>query len=90
MLDFRYKIKVYNHKGERINRNRCVFPPEEKRTYTVKDMALREIRACKDLEILNIKYICPICGREFGKRHGLVTHICKSHPMEKYRLKGKK
>ncbi|RLC34719.1 MAG: hypothetical protein DRZ76_02145 [Candidatus Nealsonbacteria bacterium] len=90
MLNFQCRIKVYNHKGERINRSRCVFPPEEKKIYTIKDMALREIRACKDLEIKEIKYICPICNREFNKRHGLITHITKAHPEEKYKLKGKK
>lgn len=90
MLDIRYRIKGYNHRGERINRSKCVFPPEETREYTIKDKALREIRACKDIEIKEIRYICPICRREFGKRHGLITHITKAHPEERYKLKGKK
>ena len=90
MLDFRYRIKAYNHKGERINRSKFVFPPEKEREYTIKDKALREIRACKDIEIKDIRYICPICRREFAKRHGLITHISKAHPGEKYKLKGKK
>ena len=90
MLDIKYKLKAYNHKEERINRHKCVFPSEEERTFIIKDVALREIKACKDLEIKSIRYICPICNREFNKRHGLITHITKAHPEIKYKLIGKK
>jgi len=51
---------------------------------------LKEIKACRDLEIKEIRYICPICNRAFNKRHGLITHITKAHPEEIYKLKGKK
>jgi len=90
MLNFIYKVKVYNHKMERINRNKCVFPPEEGKEYTIRDRAFKEIRACRDLEIIECRYICPICERQFDKRHGLITHITMAHPEEKYKLKGKK
>lgn len=90
MLDIRYRVRAYNHRGERINRHKCVFPPEEEKTFLIKDITLREIKACRDLEIKRIEYICPICNREFNKRHGLITHIYKAHPEEKYKLKGKK
>jgi len=91
MLNFRYNIKVYNHKGERINRNKCIFPPEEGREYSdITDRAFKEIKACKDLEIKEVEYLCPICNRIFTKRHGLITHITMAHPEEKYKLKGKK
>ena len=90
MLNFQYRIRAYNHKEERINRSKFVFPSLEGRTYTINDKAFKEIKACKDIEIKEIKYICPICNREFNKRHGLITHIYKAHPEEKYKLKGKK
>ena len=90
MLNFKYTIKVHNHKGERINRSKFIFPPEEGREYTVRDRAFKEIKAYKDLEIKEVIYICPICQREFTKRHGLITHITMAHPAEKYKLKGKK
>lgn len=90
MLNFRYKIKVFNHKGERINRNKKVFPAEGEKEYIVKDRAFKEIRACKDLEIKECRYLCPICDREFDRRHGLITHITMVHPGEKWKLKGKK
>jgi len=90
MLNFKYKLKAYNHREERINRNHSIFPSDEERTVTVNEKALREIKACRDLEIKEIRYICPICDREFNKRHGLITHITKAHPAESYKLKGKK
>ena len=90
MLNFRYRIKAFNDKGERINRNKCVFPPESERTFTVGDRAFKEIKACKNLKIKKVVYICPICNREFDKRNGLTTHIYKTHPEAKYKMKGKK
>ena len=79
-----------NHKVERINRNKNVFRAEEEREIIVRDIAFKEIRACRDLEIKECRYLCPICGREFNKRHGLLTHITMAHPSEKWQLKGKK
>ena len=90
MLNFEYRIKVKNHKGERINRHKNIFSAAEERELIVKHMAFKEIKACKDLEIRECQYICPICNREFKKRHGLLTHITMAHPSEKYKLKGKK
>ena len=90
MFNFQYKIKVFNHKGERINRNKTIFPAEETKAYTVRERAFKEIKACKDLEIREVVYICPVCSREYTKRHGLFTHINISHPGGKHLLYGKK
>jgi len=91
MLNIECRVKVFNHKEERINRKKCVFPGGQERIMVVREnTALHQIKACRDLEIKELIYICPICGKEFKKRHGLVTHIFKTHPEESYKLKGKK
>jgi hypothetical protein len=90
MLELMYRITGKNLYHERISRRNCHFKAEETKTYTVGERAMKEIRACKNIQLKNVVYICPICGHESKTRHGLMTHIYKMHPGEKYKYKGKK
>jgi uncharacterized Zn-finger protein len=85
----KYKLKIRNNKEEMIYRRKNAFPPESVKDIIIDEIGFKEIKACSALKIEKLICICPFCNKEYYNKHGLLTHISKMHPDEKYRIFGK-
>ena len=86
----KYKMKIKNVIEEKVVRRKNAFLPESTREVITDEMGFKEIKACRSLKIERLILICPFCGKEYQNKHGLLTHISKMHPEEKYKIFGKK
>lgn len=82
-------MKIRNDREERIVRRKKVFPPESVKDIETDEIGFKEIKACRGLKIEKLICICPLCQKEYYSKHGLLTHVSKMHPDEKYRFFGK-
>jgi hypothetical protein len=85
----KYKMKVRNDREEKIVRHKNAFPAISIVDVETDEIGFKEIKACRFLKIEKLICVCPFCQKEYYSKHGLLTHISKTHPDEKYRFFGK-
>ncbi len=90
MLNLEYDLKVRNKEKWRVYRRKHVIYGESTKDIKADETAYNEIRACRHLKIESIKYICPLCKKDFNTRHGTYVHIDKMHPEYKSLLNRKR
>jgi len=73
-----YQVKVQNKTQARVSRGNHAYPPGIS-TYKVNEEELYLIKHCKFLKLLELKYVCSLCGKVFDNEKGLNMHINMAH-----------
>ncbi|MDP2364032.1 MAG: hypothetical protein Q8M94_09715 [Ignavibacteria bacterium] len=76
-----------NKIGENIYRAKTSFKAESKAKITTDLSGLKEIKACRNLLIEKLFFVCSYCGKSFDKKKGFYTHINMAHPEHSHKYK---
>ena len=82
-----YEVVVKNKIGENIHRAEKKFKARGISKVVIDEAGFKEVRACSNLVIEKIFFVCPHCKKTFDKKKGFHTHINMAHPEFSYRYK---
>lgn len=86
-MELKYEVTVKNKTPYRVNRNRNVILGDQEQTVLIDQKGFREMKACRFLEIKDVKFACPICETTYKNKGNLINHIKKEHPEYKNQIK---